>query len=406
MASVRKRDPKDPTSPWVCEYTDADGKRRRYTPKTGLKKDADAYRRKVEAEIERGEHVATSETATVQTVVGAYIDECRARAKADDGLSASGVEMYTNALRRLAKHPLWQMKVKDLDRESLQASVTRLQAEGFGARSISHTFGCMTLALDLAITRRHLKVNPLRERSRERRVKLPTIRRTTRIPSREELVRLLEMSGQKLDDEEGEYTVAARRAYISMALDGGLRPGEIAALEWSAVDFDRMVVRIRQSRSRLNGLKGPKTAAGNREITIVPAAEAALRDLRRLASPTRQAAQDLVFASRSGRAMTPDTMAAVYWYPLARALGFQVSPGKFKYRLYDLRHAAASLRIAVGLSPLHIRDFMGHANVNTTLGVYGHLFPEDDASKRAAFEIAATLRSVAPRDTGATTTSK
>ncbi|AWI89216.1 hypothetical protein C0214_13675 [Methylobacterium sp. DM1] len=402
MASVRKRDKTDPASPWVCEYTDAEGKRRRYTPKTGLKKDADAFRRKVEAEIERGEHVAASETTTVQAAVANYLEECRARARAEDSLSASGVSMYTNALRRLSRHKLWTMRVKDLDRESLQASVTRMQDEGFGARSIAHTFGALCMALDLAITKRHLKVNPLRERSRERRVKLPTIRRQTRIPSREELSRLIRMASEKLRDDEEPYTAAARRAYVSFALDGGLRPCEVAALEWASVDLERKVIRVQQSRTRLNGLKGPKTVKGNREVTIVPDTEAALRDLRMLSSELRRSGNDFVFASRSGRSMTPETMASVYWFPLAKKLGWQVAPGKYKYRRYDLRHAAASLRIAIGLSPLHIKDFMGHANVNTTLGVYGHLFPEDDASKRAALSIAASLRSVASCDASAT----
>lgn len=73
MASVRKRDPKDPNSPWVCEYTDAVGKRHRITPKTGLKKDADAARRRIEAEIERGEHVAVSEDRTVGQLCEEYL---------------------------------------------------------------------------------------------------------------------------------------------------------------------------------------------------------------------------------------------------------------------------------------------------------------------------------------------
>lgn len=36
MASIRKLKKDDPNSPWVVEYTDHTGKRRRATPKTGL----------------------------------------------------------------------------------------------------------------------------------------------------------------------------------------------------------------------------------------------------------------------------------------------------------------------------------------------------------------------------------
>ncbi len=62
MASVRRLKPNDPKSPWIVEYTDASGKRRRKMPKTGLKKDAEALRLKIEREMGDGVHVAKPTT--------------------------------------------------------------------------------------------------------------------------------------------------------------------------------------------------------------------------------------------------------------------------------------------------------------------------------------------------------
>lgn len=53
-------------------------------------------------------------------------------------------------------------------------------------------------------------------------------------------------------------------------------------------------------------------------------------------------------------------------------------------RTHDLRHSHASLLINLGENPLIIRDRLGHEDIETTLGTYGHLYPNtnfDVASK-------------------------
>ena len=41
-------------------------------------------------------------------------------------------------------------------------------------------------------------------------------------------------------------------------------------------------------------------------------------------------------------------------------------------RLHDLRHGAASLLAALGVPPRDVMDILGHANIQTTLGLYTH----------------------------------
>ncbi len=43
--------------------------------------------------------------------------------------------------------------------------------------------------------------------------------------------------------------------------------------------------------------------------------------------------------------------------------------------IHDLRHSHASLLIQLGENPLVIRDQLGHEEIETTLGTYGHLYP-------------------------------
>ena len=41
----------------------------------------------------------------------------------------------------------------------------------------------------------------------------------------------------------------------------------------------------------------------------------------------------------------------------------------------SLRHSHASLLISMGENPLLIKERLGHEKIQTTLGTYGHLYP-------------------------------
>ena len=47
-----------------------------------------------------------------------------------------------------------------------------------------------------------------------------------------------------------------------------------------------------------------------------------------------------------------------------------------RVRFHDLRHSAASLLIAQGVSLRTIMELLGHSSIAMTANVYGHLAPE------------------------------
>lgn len=44
-------------------------------------------------------------------------------------------------------------------------------------------------------------------------------------------------------------------------------------------------------------------------------------------------------------------------------------------RIHDLRHSHASLLLSLGMNDLELKNRLGHASIQTTLGVYSHLRP-------------------------------
>ncbi|KXO92322.1 hypothetical protein AXK56_04415 [Tsukamurella pulmonis] len=58
---------------------------------------------------------------------------------------------------------------------------------------------------------------------------------------------------------------------------------------------------------------------------------------------------------------------------------------------HSLRHTYASFCVSAGLHPKQIADYMGHASVNTTMGIYAHLFEDDHTDAMTALgNVAAT----------------
>lgn len=49
--------------------------------------------------------------------------------------------------------------------------------------------------------------------------------------------------------------------------------------------------------------------------------------------------------------------------------------GVHRIRIHALRHSHASLLISMGENPLLIKEWLGHEKIQTTLGTYGHLYP-------------------------------
>lgn len=53
-------------------------------------------------------------------------------------------------------------------------------------------------------------------------------------------------------------------------------------------------------------------------------------------------------------------------------------------RIHDMRHTCASMLIAAGAHPGHVREHLGHSSIRVTMDVYGHLYEdtEDEIAQR------------------------
>ena len=136
------------------------------------------------------------------------------------------------------------------------------------------------------------------------------------------------------------------RRVVVFAMNTGMRQGEILHLKWSDVDLEAGFVHIPDSKS------------GRRRD--VPLNQTALSVLKELEPGPPQA---LVFATSTGRPYT--NLRRDFKKALERA-GIQ------DFRFHDLRHTFASRLAMAGISPLVLKELLGHSSIAMT-SRYSHL---------------------------------
>ena len=47
-------------------------------------------------------------------------------------------------------------------------------------------------------------------------------------------------------------------------------------------------------------------------------------------------------------------------------------------RLHDIRHTFASQLLSDGASPVYVKEQLGHASIQMTVDIYGHLIPSSN----------------------------
>lgn len=155
-------------------------------------------------------------------------------------------------------------------------------------------------------------------------------------------------------------------AYL-LALNLGLRIGEICGLKWSDIDFtesllyvNRTAIRIRSGTHTRLTVQTPKTESASREIPIPGELLALLLQLKTTRSPD-------VFIL-TGSKTIPQEPRTLH----ARFKRYLKEHGMRSMRFHALRHTFATRCIERGYDAKTLSELLGHKNVKTTLQLYVH----------------------------------
>jgi hypothetical protein len=163
----------------------------------------------------------------------------------------------------------------------------------------------------------------------------------------------------------GHTTNRLYRVCFSILFWTGMRVGELLALTCKDFDFEKNIVHITKTCTRLHQqdiIGPPKTPKSIRDVTIPMFLAVEIQTYiqsHHALDPAAQLFQITLFA------LTHEMKRVCF-----RA-------GVKKIRIHDLRHSHASYLIHRGIPIIAISKRLGHEKIETTLHTYAHLYPQE-----------------------------
>jgi integrase len=169
------------------------------------------------------------------------------------------------------------------------------------------------------------------------------------------------------------------RVMVLLASWCGLRFGELAELRRHDVDLTNGVIHVRRGMVRAKAddpsgaklallVKGPKSDAGRRDVTIPPHLLPAVAD--HVKRHAQVGPQGLLFPAGHGGHLVPSTLYRVF-YPARDAAG------RPDLRFHDLRHTGATLAAATGATLAELMARLGHSTPGAAMR-YQHASADRD----------------------------
>lgn len=143
----------------------------------------------------------------------------------------------------------------------------------------------------------------------------------------------------------------------------GLRRGELAALTWNDIDFDKNVINVNKAvNPKDNSIKLPKTEAGIRSVPMPDVLREHLLNVKK---------ENVLVLENNGRPFTNNDWQVKwdsYLNEIKKTQGIAIDA-----TFHCLRHTYCTLLYEAGVDVLEAKEFMGHSTIQTTLGIYTHL---------------------------------
>lgn len=356
---------------FIVRWRDRGFKQKTFTNK----RDAERFALKVENELADGAStdLLVRNQKTVRDVVEASLAASAPELK--PRTIASYRAIYDNrVLPRFGSR-----RASSVTRADVQAWVAVLDSEGLSPATIHHHYIALRKAMKHAQDDRVIAQNPCNG------VKLPKSKTASDFAPVFLDVDQVEDLASRLD---AAYPYGS---LVRFAAWTGLRAGEIAGLRVKDVDLPSGNVHVRQTKQRIAGewVTGtPKSARSTRTVPILNRALRAELRLYILAHPHSGHPDAPFWPGRSVGSHELDWDGVLdvgsfrrnYMRPALRALGME------EMRFHDLRHTFASIVLDAGYAPRKVSHWMGHANLNTTDMIYGHMYPSDNEHEMARMD--------------------
>ncbi len=282
-------------------------------------------------------------------------------------------QVYTDAYRLYIKNSIGKMQLQAVKGEHIQKIYNDLKRKGYSNSTIDIVATVLSGMFKRAYINKHILDNPVKTACSNFK------------EEKETEMRVMSKDEQKLFLEFAKDTWIY--PLIVVALNTGMRSGELRGLTWDKIKFDKRWITVNKSLLYLDKqylLGETKTKSSIRNIPLVDEVYQVLKKhkkeqmQKRLALGSlwkeKEGMENLVFPSDTGYPMNRDRL-KVQVNKIVENI--QKAGYDFKHITpHTLRHTFATRCIEKGVEPKVLQKILGHSKISQTMDLYVHV--EDD----------------------------
>lgn len=259
--------------------------------------------------------------------------------EAEEKLALQSVRSYKLAMSRAVAF-FGDTSVKNIATKDIQKYLDSLAKQGYSQKLVSNHRMVVNRILDYAVLAGDIDLNPCA--SAKTPSDLPKSTREAASRTDEQIIK--ETSDLWL--------------FPFFALMTGMRKGEILALQWKDIDFEKNYIYVTKSVAHDGDtpvIKKPKTEAGNRIVPLLAPLRAEL--LKR-----DRPAEDYIISDNGKSPLTNRRFQTLYKH-------YQKDTG-ITATAHQLRHSFATVAFEADIDPKSVQEILGHKQLSTTMDIY------------------------------------
>ncbi len=331
---------------WWASLTDASGRRTRRSTGTTDRREAEAILAKWRVEAHREKHWDEQPSRTFDELMLLYLDAVSKNKR-------GGAERDISSLKRLT--PFFTgIELHKISSREVRKYIAQRKSEGVGPGTINKEIGLLSSALNWARSELEWDIsNPVSGR----RLKEPEGR--IRWLTKAEAMALIKAANK-------ERKAPHLADFIRLALNTGMRSGEMLGLEWRRVDLQEGLIYL-EAGDQKSGKVG--------SVPMNKEARAAIIARARFRSECCPGSH-WVFCNMDGRRI--QSVKRSFATACKRA-------GIKDFTPHDMRHTCAAWLVQAGVSIREVAELLRHSDIRITMR-YAHLSPENVRAAVAMLE--------------------
>jgi integrase len=265
--------------------------------------------------------------------------------EAEPDLAVQSVSGYRAALSRAVEYFSDQL-IKDITPLDISKYLDTLAKKGFAQKTVAKAKMVCNLIFKHAVINGDLEYNKCADVPLPK--NLPKAKRRAASSEDEQLIRAW------CEDE---------WIFPYIALLTGLRKGEILALQWKDIDFERNLISVTKSVAHDGDrafIKAPKTEEG---IRVVPLLEPLKQ---RFLKTTDRYPEHYIVSNNGGKSPLNEMQYQRRYKSFKKRTGITATA-------HELRHSFATVAIENGVQAKTVQQILGHKQLSTTMDIYTDL---------------------------------